>query len=114
VRRGGAGRRVPGDVRARIEHGNAAYRAGDYPAALAHYREATRLEPDEATGWYGVVMAADALGNARLAAEARERVRALNPALDVGGHPAPGSHPPVTAPSPHPPRPADSARDRSL
>lgn len=88
---------VPAPVRAQLDSGNAAYRLRDYPAALRHYREAARLGPDQAPAWYGVQMAAGALGDRAAADSAGARLRALAPATP------PAVHHPGAAPAPPPP-----------
>jgi tetratricopeptide (TPR) repeat protein len=82
---------LPADVQAAIDGGNAAFRAGDHAAALAHYREATRLGPDQGSAWFGVAMAAGALGDQALADSAQARVRELSPELGSASHGGPGS-----------------------
>jgi tetratricopeptide (TPR) repeat protein len=88
---------IPAPVRAQLDSGNAAYRLRDYPAALRHYREAARLDPDQAPAWYGVQMAAGALGDRAAADSAGARLRALAPATP------PAVHHPGAAPAPPPP-----------
>jgi tetratricopeptide (TPR) repeat protein len=77
---------LPTPVQARVDSGNAAYAAGAYEAALRHYREAVRLGPEHAAAWYGVQMAASALGLRPLADSAAERVQALSPSAPPGVH----------------------------
>jgi Flp pilus assembly protein TadD len=83
------------DVQAPIDAGNQAYRNRDFAEALAHYRTATERAPNEATAWFGVAMAADAMGNRELADSARVRIEALAPELNVAGHTeaTPNGHP---------------------
>lgn len=72
-----AGRELPAAAMAQLDSGNVAYRAGEFEAALDHYVQVTELAPDDATGWFGIYMAQEALGNAAAAdsaiAEARRR-----------------------------------------
>ncbi|HEX5727732.1 MAG TPA: tetratricopeptide repeat protein [Longimicrobiaceae bacterium] len=89
-----AGRLAPA-VQAQVDSGNLAYRAGDYAAAMRHYREAVRRAPDQAVPWFGVAMAAEKLGDRAAADSARARVRALSPQMQDDAH--------------HPGTPADSA-----
>lgn len=77
---------LPAELQAQIDSGNAAYRAKDYEAALRHYREAARRDPDEPTTWFGVAMAAGALGDEALADSARQRVQQLAPHLSPASH----------------------------
>jgi predicted Zn-dependent protease len=78
--------RLAPELQAPIDAGNAAYRARDYEAALRHYQDATRAAPGEATGWFGVAMAAEALGDAATAEQARAEIAKLAPDLSVAGH----------------------------
>jgi tetratricopeptide (TPR) repeat protein len=88
---------LPPEVRARVDSGNAAYRARDFQAALRHFREAARLDPGQAVSWYGVQMAAGALGDQAAADSAAARLRALAPSSP------PALHHPGAAPAPPPP-----------
>jgi tetratricopeptide (TPR) repeat protein len=106
----------PAALGARIDSGNAAYRAGDYDAAAAVYRRAAEQHPDVAATWFGLNMAEAARGNHEAADSARMRAEALTPGLG-GGHPAspmgelpagevPPGHPPLNddeLPAGHPP-----------
>ena len=87
---------IPREVRAQLDSGNAAYRGRDFRAALRHFREAARLGPGQPVAWYGVQMAADALGDRAAADSAATRLRALAPSAPPAVH-----HP--GAPSPAPP-----------
>lgn len=98
--------RLPTEVRLHVDSANAAYRAKQYDEALRHYREVTRLQPDDATGWFGIAMAAGALGNTALADSAQQKVQQLNPNLAGQAHPAPGTGAPAGMggmPGGHPP-----------
>lgn len=64
---------------AALDSGNAAIRAAEYERALQHYRRATELDPDAAAAWFGVYMAAGALGRPDEAEAALERARAAAP-----------------------------------
>lgn len=64
---------------AQLDSGNAAMRARDPAAALEQYREATTIDPESAAAWFGVYMAAGALGEEDEAAAALERARDLEP-----------------------------------
>ena len=66
---------MPPAALAQLDSGTAAFRADDVEAALRHYTRVTEIAPDIAAGWFGVYMAADALGDAELAEEALERAR---------------------------------------
>ncbi len=77
---------LPAEVKAQVDSGNAAYRRGDYRAALTHFREAARRGPEEPVAWYGVQMAASALGDRAAADSASERLRALTPAAPPAVH----------------------------
>jgi len=82
-RRDGA---IPAEVKAQVDSGNAAYRHGDFRTALRHFREAASRGPDEPVAWYGVQMAASALGDRAAADSASERLRALTPAAPPAVH----------------------------
>lgn len=64
---------------AHLDSGNASMRARDPAAALEHYREATVVDPESAAAWFGVYMAAGALGEEEEAVAALERARDLEP-----------------------------------
>lgn len=70
-----AGREISGDARIQLDSGNAAFRAQDFEQALVHFTRVTELEPDDATGWFGLYMAHDALGNTEAADSAIARAR---------------------------------------
>jgi tetratricopeptide (TPR) repeat protein len=86
---------LPAELQTPIDSGNIAFRARDYETALRHYRQAASLAPDEPTGWFGVVMAADAMGNRELADSARARIDRIAPELNPGSHTSAG-HPETT------------------
>jgi len=86
---------------AELDSGNVAYRAKDYPTALAHYRRATERAPRLAAAWFGVYMARNALGDRAGADSAMRVVQSIAPGT-MGGHPAgtsggslPAGHPAV-------------------
>ena len=89
--------RLPAAIQIELDSGNVAYRERDFEGALRHYQAALRLDPDEPTSWYGVAMAAGALGDQALLAEARGKVEQLAPQMDPGTHSMPGrgAHPPL-------------------
>jgi tetratricopeptide (TPR) repeat protein len=89
------------EVRAQVDSGNAAYRVRDFQAALRHFREAARLDPGQAVAWYGVQMAAGALGARAAADSAAARLRQLAPSSPPAAH-----HPGAAPPSPAPPNAA--------
>ena len=53
-----------------MDSGTSAFRADDIEAALQHYTRVTEIAPDIGAGWFGVYMAAEALGDAEGAAAA--------------------------------------------
>lgn len=85
------------DVKVQVDSGNAAYRDRDFDAALRHFREAARLDPDQAVAWYGVQMAASAAGERAAADSAAARLRALAPSAPPAVH-HPGTPRPATPP----------------
>ena len=70
-------------VKAQIDSANVAYKAVDYPAALAHYERALELEDDVAAAWFGLYMAHHAMGNLDEADAALERARELLPGASL-------------------------------
>jgi len=84
-----AGEPVSATVRAQLDSGNVAYAERQYENALHHYREAVREAPGSAASWFGIQMAATALGNRPLADSARQRIEALSPGTLPQGHEAP-------------------------
>lgn len=70
-------------ARAQLDSANAAYRDGDYEAALGHFQQVAELAPDDATGWFGVFMAHNALGNAEAAEEALAEARSRAPGASL-------------------------------
>ena len=51
------------EVKAQIDSANVAYKAADYPLALAHYQKALEADDEVAAAWFGVYMAEHAMGN---------------------------------------------------
>lgn len=81
---------MPPEAVVQLDSGTAAFRADDFDAALRHYTRVTEVAPDVGAGWFGVYMAADALGDAELATDALERARSVVPGatlLDEGEGP---------------------------
>jgi len=85
---------LPPAVRAQLDSGNAAYRAGDYEEASRHYRATVQQMPDLASGWFGIYMAAEAMGDSATADSAKARMgemgRAASAHMNPHGMPAPG------------------------
>jgi tetratricopeptide (TPR) repeat protein len=82
-------------AQALLDSGNVLFRAGKHAEALALYRAAASSAPAHAAPWYGVSMAARALGDSALADSAMMLVRARTP--DLSAHPVM----PVVPPAPH-------------
>ena len=78
-----AGRELPAEAMAQLDSGNVAYRAGDFQGALAHYLRVTEMAPDDATGWFGIYMAQEALGNTAAADSAIAEARKRNPGASL-------------------------------
>ena len=74
---------LPAELVAALDSGNAAYRRGDYEAALAAYEQAVAEDDDVAAGWFGVYMAHLALGNTAAADSAMARAQALAPGASL-------------------------------
>ena len=113
---GAGGTAVPpitGEAKAALDSGNAAYKAKDYTAALAHYRKAAALVPTEEAPLFGMLMVASATKNDGLADSVKALMRAMNPQADTGTTPdsafvdihsrvLPPSHPPLPSKAPRP------------
>src|SRR5215472_5816225 len=69
-------------AKAALDSGNAYYRARQYPDALAWYRRASQLAPAHAAPYYGIYMAASALGKKALADSALKAFSART--IDAG------------------------------
>ena len=84
-----------GPMHAALERGNAAFRARDYEGALRAYREAAAAAtPDNAAPYYGIQMAARAMGNTALADSAMTRIRAISgDSIGADPHALPSDHP---------------------
>ncbi len=74
---------LPAGVSAALDSGNAAYRANNYEAALAQYRQAVELQPDLAAAWFGIYMAELALGNTAGADSAMSVAQQLAPGASL-------------------------------
>jgi len=70
---------MPPAAVAQLDSGTTAFRADDLEAALRHYTRVTEISPDIGAGWFGVYMAAEALGDTERAEEALERARGVVP-----------------------------------
>jgi hypothetical protein len=84
------------EARAALARGNEAMRAKRHREALLAYREAAKAAPHNATSYFGIQMAARALGDNALADSAARLIRALSPADDstpVDPHALPPGHP---------------------
>lgn len=87
---------LPPAARAALDSGNAAYRAGKYDAALAHYRAAAKAAPGEAAPYFGVYMAANQLGRTQEAAEAQKKISELSgDSAALAPHAAPAAKKPT-------------------
>lgn len=78
-----AGRELPAEAMAQLDSGNVAYREGEFQRALEHYLRVTEMAPDDATGWFGIYMAQEALGNAAAADSAIAEARKRNPGASL-------------------------------
>lgn len=72
----------PGAV-AQLDSGNTAIREDRFEAALRHFQRVVELEPDQATGWFGVMMAHRSLGNGAAADSALARIQELVPGASL-------------------------------
>lgn len=75
---------LPPDARSAIDSGNAQYRGGRFKEALASYRSAAKAAPDNASPYFGIYMAAQKLGDQKLADSASSEINKLsgNPMLN--------------------------------
>lgn len=79
---------LPPQTLAQIDSGNAQYRRGEYEAAVTSFRGATESSPDDPTGWFGLYMAHQAMGNAAAADSALDAARELAPGASLIRMPA--------------------------
>lgn len=68
---------------AHLDSGNAAYRVKDYENALRHYQAVTRIDENEAAGWFGIYMTELARGNAAAADVALKRAQEHAPGASL-------------------------------
>lgn len=74
---------LPPELLAQIDSGNAAYRRGDFAAAVESFDAVTAAAPDDPTGWFGLYMAHQSLGNAAAADSAIAIARSLAPGASL-------------------------------
>jgi hypothetical protein len=91
---------ITGEAKAALDSGNALFRARNHDGALAQYRTSARLAPTELAPLLGIVMVADATGNAALRDSTMQRIRALDPEAADSAAASPHSdiiraHPPL-------------------
>jgi len=67
---------LPPEAKTALDNGNQLYRAKQYKLALEQYRLAAKLAPAHASPYYGIYMAADKLGDKKLADSAIAAVNA--------------------------------------
>ena len=102
---------IRGEAKVALDSGNILYKAKAYPLALAQYRRAAVLAPDEEAPFFGVLMVANVTKNARLADSATTRIRELNASAtgtsgalsaaelrDIHARVIPTPHPPAKKP----------------
>ena len=73
----------PAEVVSAVDSGNVAMRADAAESALAYYRRAVEISPDNAPAWFGVYMAERALGNQAAADSALQTVMSLAPGASL-------------------------------
>lgn len=78
--------------RVQLDSGNVAFRAGEYENALRHYQAATEAGPGNLSGWFGVYMAYQALGDSEAADSALERARRQVPGTSIMPAPTDSFH----------------------
>jgi hypothetical protein len=84
----GAAGALSGKARDALARGNDAFRAARYAAALTDYRAASREAPQSAAPYFGILMAAQKLGDKTLADSASVMIRKLSGEAPDGIHPA--------------------------
>ncbi len=97
---------LPPAALAALDAGNVAYRARQFDAALAKYREAAAAAPAHAAPWFGIYMVANDMKNTVLADSAMTQVKnlAADPAAldahaevsNAKSNPMPSGHPSTT------------------
>jgi hypothetical protein len=98
---------LPASAQAALSAGNDAYRAGRFDDALAEYNKAAVAAPTSAAPYYGVLMAAQKVGNKPLADSASAMIKKLSgedASIHMGGTAPANPHParPVPPPPPAP------------
>ncbi len=73
----------PVEVVSAVDSGNVAMRADNAGSALAYYRRAVEISPDNSSAWFGVYMAEKALGNQAAADSALQTVMSLAPGASL-------------------------------
>ena len=94
-------------AQAALAAGNDAYRAGRFDDALTEYNKAAVEAPTSAAPYYGVLMAAQKMGNKALADSASAMIKKLSgedASIHMGGTAPANPHPP-RAVAPPPPAP---------
>jgi len=74
---------MPVELAAALDSGSAAFRADDFEAAAEHYERAVMFDSASAPAWFGVYMAARALGRDAEAEEALQMTRELAPGATI-------------------------------
>jgi len=105
-----SGPTIHGEAKVALDSGNKLYTAKAYPLALAQYRRAATLAPDEEAPLFGMLMVANVTNDTRLADSVTTLLRARNgPATGrsstLSGSELTDIHAGVTS-IPRPPRPA--------
>jgi hypothetical protein len=70
-------------ARGALDLGNLEFRAGRFERALKAYRDAARAAPDNAAPYFGIYMAAEKLGNAKLSDSAVKAIAARSGATPM-------------------------------
>ena len=100
---------IAGEAKAALDSGNVLYKAKAYTSALAQYRRASTLAPEQEAPLIGMLMVANVTSDARLADSVTAKLRTMNSSLFVGtdslsadqlneihGGKTPSPHPPKT------------------
>ena len=76
---------ITGEAKVALDSANLLFRARAYDQALVQYQRTAQLVPNDVTPLLGVMMVAEATGNAELRERTMTQIRRLNPDVDTSG-----------------------------
>ena len=102
---------ITGEAKIALDSGNVLYKAKGHTSALAQYRRAAALAPEQEAPLIGMLMVANVTSNARLADSVTAKLRTMNSSLFAGTDSLSAEqlkeiHGGAKSPSPHPPKAA--------